>query len=792
MKFSEAWLREWVNPSLTTDALCERLTMAGLEIESCEPAAQPFTGVVVGQVLSKTKHPEADRLNVCEVNVGGTTPLQIVCGASNVTVGMKAPVAMVGATLPGITIKAAKLRGVESAGMMCSATELGLIADNDGLLVLAEDAPIGADLRSYLGLDDTVIEVSITPNRGDCLSIQGMAREVSALTQAPLTLHEVHTIKGDDSVPAPVVKVSAKPLCPRYVSRLVRGVKADAPTPVWMKERLRRSGIRSISVIVDIVNYVMLELGQPMHAFDADKLRGGIHVRIANEGEHIALLDGSEKTLQGTTLVIADEASALAIAGVMGGMPSSVTLSTTSVLLESAYFLPSVIASQRQRYQLTSDSAFRFERGVDASLPRLAMERATDLICQLAGGTASAMTEVMSDVDLPSSKSIFLPEAKLKQVLGVTVPASVVSSVFKALSFPHVKRDDGWTVSVPSYRTDVTIPEDLIEEVARVHGYDAIPLVDLPLSMPVSGQEDKQRLHLTLRQQLASLGMHEIVSYSFVEPQLRQTLDPDNTPETLMNPMSNDMSVMRTSLWPGLIHTLRYNQSRQQPRVRLFEIGTVFLQTQAGLIQPPSLAGLIAGDALPEQWGEASRPSDFFDMKGVLEGLFEAIFPGQPLSFTQGNHPALHPGQAAHVSFNGVMVGYLGALHPEIRRKLDISGNVYLFELNLDKIKPAPAVACQAISKFPEIRRDLALVVDQTIPSVAIQDTIKSVAGDWLKTCFVFDVYQGKGISPGQKSLAVALLLQHPTRTLVDDEVATLQDRVVTALKDQLGVELRS
>lgn len=792
MKFSEAWLREWVNPTISTEALCERLTMAGLEIESCEPAAQPFTGVVVGQVLSKTKHPEADRLNVCEVDVGLAAPLQIVCGASNVTVGMKAPVAMVGATLPGITIKAAKLRGVESAGMMCSATELGLVAENDGLLVLADDAPLGADFRAYWGLDDTIIEVSITPNRGDCLSIQGMAREVAALTQAPLNLHEVKTIKGDSSIPAPAVKVSAKSLCPRYLARLIRGVKADAPTPLWMKERLRRSGIRSISIVVDIVNYVMLELGQPMHAFDADTLKGGIHVRIANEGETIALLDGSEKTLQGSTLVIADDANALAIAGVMGGQASSVTPTTTNVLLESAYFLPSVVASQRQRYQLSSDSAFRFERGVDVSLPPVALERVTDLILQLAGGTASAITEVMNDADLPSSKSIFLPEAKLKQVLGVALPTAVVSSVFKALSFPHARRDEGWTVSVPLYRTDISIPEDLIEEVARVHGYDAIPLVDLPLSMPVSGQEDRQRFHQGIKQQLASLGLHEVISYSFVEPGLQQQLDPDNSPEVLMNPMSSDMSVMRTSLWPGLIETLRYNQSRQQSRVRLFEIGTVFLHTQAGLSQPPYLAGVISGDALPEQWGERARPSDFFDLKGVVEGLFESIYPGATLTFTQSNHPALHPGQAASLSFNGVMVGQMGALHPELRRKLDISSNVYLFEINLDKLKPRPVTVSHGVSKFPEIRRDLALVVDQTIPSVAIQDTIKSVAGDWLKACFVFDVYQGKGISPGQKSLAVALLLQHPTRTLVDDEVATLQDRVVTALKDQLGVELRS
>ncbi len=791
MKFSESWLREWVNPVLSTKALCDRLTMAGLEVETAEPAAADFTDVVVGEVLSKTKHPQADRLNVCEVSIGEGSPLQIVCGASNVRVGMKAPVAKIGAVLPNITIKAAKLRGVESQGMMCSASELGLAEESEGLLVLADDAPLGVDFRKYWLLDDHLIDVSITPNRGDCLSIQGMAREVAALTEAPLTSLEVESATAV-SVPAPAVKVLLPKGCPRYVGRYIRGVKADAPTPIWMKERLRRSGIRSINVIVDVMNYVMLELGQPMHAFDADVLQGGITVRSGKAGESLDLLDGSNKTLNSDTMIIADDKYPLAIAGVMGGLASSVVLTTTNVLLESAYFTPKTIAKQRQAYQLNSDSAYRYERGIDPTSQRLAIERATGLIVRLAGGEAGAVAEVASDVELPASKSIFLSETILKNVLGVALPASAVSRVFKALSFPHVKRDDGWTVVVPAYRSDIALPEDLIEEVARIHGYEHIPTTELPQVVSSRLNDDLNDLHAAFRQALTGLGLHEIVAYSFVAPTLQTLLDPERTPEKLMNPMTAEMAVMRTSLWPGLIETLRYNQSRQQQRVRLFELGKVFLRDDDGLRQPMCLGGLIAGDNFPLQWSTPARAVDFFDMKGIVESCLEATHPGMKPIFTQVLHPALHPGQSAEISLRGIPIGLVGALHPSVKKELDISNNVFVFELNLNNIPPVLPIKAEMISKFPEIRRDLALLVDQTIPSQVIQDTIRGVAGDWLKTLFVFDVYQGKGVASEKKSVAVALLLQHPTRTLVDDEVTALIETVVTALKSQLGVELRS
>lgn len=792
MKFSESWLREWVNPNLSTKALCDRLTMAGLEVEMCFAASEFFSDVVVGEVKQLEKHPQADRLNVCQVDVGDPDLLQIVCGAANVRVGLRAPVAKVGAVLPGIKIKAAKLRGVESQGMLCSPSELSLAEESQGLMVLPDDAPLGEDFRRYYGLDDHVIEVAITPNRGDCLSIQGIAREVSALTKSSLTQVDIPSNTVNPAVPAPVVKVAARSACPHYLARRIEGVNPDAVTPVWMKERLRRSGIRSINAVVDVTNYVMLELGQPMHAFDADKLSGGVSVRFAKAGETIALLDGSEKTLTETNLIIADDASPLALAGVMGGVSSSVTLITKNILLESAYFLPTTVAKQRQQHQLNSDSAYRFERGVDATLQRLAIERASALITAIAGGQLGAVTTVTNEAELPATKSIFLPELLLEKILGFRLAKETVIEVFKVLNFPAVYRDDGWTVNVPVYRSDITLPEDLVEEVARIHGYDAIPMATLPLSPPSAKAKDPGLFLNALRSRLADAGLHEVITYSFVDAALQATLNPDVKAEALENPMTADMSVMRTSLWPNLITTLQYNAARQQPRSRLFEMGTVFLRTDDALLQPTRAAGLITGDAYPLQWGEKARPADFFDLKGVLTPCFETLRPTEILTFKPEVHPALHPGQSAGLYVGEVKVGQMGLLHPELKRSLDLDTDVYLFELFLDRIPKKKTVISQPVSKFPEIRRDLALLVQETIPVDAIQDTIKGVAGDWLKTCFVFDVYQGKGVASNFKSIAVALYIQHPTRTLVDDDITALLARVIAALKDQLGVELRS
>jgi len=792
MKLSESWLREWVNPRLTHEELCHTLTMAGLEVEELVPAAEYFTGIVIGEVLTVEKHPEADRLHVCEVDIGEPDTLKIVCGASNVKAGMKVPVARVNAILPDKTIiKLTPIRGITSQGMLCSARELGLAEESQGLWEFPHDAPIGQDIRVYLNLDDYVIDISITPNRGDCLSVRGMAREIAALTGSPL--NEVTFKKPVPSTEERLpIAIEAKSACPHYVGRVIHGVKADAPTPTWLKERLRRSGIRSISPIVDVTNYVMLELGQPMHAFDLDTIKQGIVVRQSRSGEKIALLDGSEKDLDSETLIIADHERPLAIAGVMGGMDSSVTLLTRSILLESAYFSPQVIARQRQYYNLNSDSAYRFERGVDPAIQQEAIERATQLILEIAGGNAGPLINEMSKAYLPKERMITLAPEKIARVLGITISEKEIENIFNLLSFTWKREKENWLVHVPSYRFDLSIPEDLIEEVARLYGYDNIPTHTMKTELRViSAAENTPDSH-ELRQALSDQGFHEIISYSFVEKRLQALLDPQETPREIANPITADMTVMRTNLWPGLVSAFLYNKSRQQHRVRLFELGTCFVTRGKEILQQPRLGGLLAGFACPEQWGEPARAADFYDLKGHIENLLSLCYPHAEVTFTSETHPALHPGQTAGIYYQEQQIGIMGAFHPSVLQALDVSESVFVFELDLNLLNKPVLSRFHEISKYPEIRRDLAILVNQTIPSKDIQDTIKGVAGDWLKDVFIFDVYQGKGIPPGLKSIALALILQHSTRTLVDDEVSALMERVIMALKGQLGAELRS
>lgn len=792
MKLSEAWLREWVNPTLDGTALCDKLTMSGLEVEERLAVAGNFSNVVVAEILSVTKHPEADRLNVCQVNIGDVQPVQIVCGAANVRVGMKVPAAKIGAVLSEkLTIKQAALRGVDSFGMLCSASELGLTEDSQGLLELPIDAPVGMDVRAFLQLDDSIIDVSITPNRGDCLSVRGMAREVAALTRTPMQQVAL------SQIPAKIqdtfnVDVSAAVECPRYVGRVIRRVNAAATSPVWLREKLRRSGVRSINPIVDVTNYVMLELGQPMHAFDLEQIQQEIQVRLSVKGEKIILLDGSEKELDDETLVIADQRRALAIAGVMGGLDSGVTSTTKDIFLESAFFLPLVVARQRQFYQLNSDSSYRFERGVDSTIQRQAIERATQLIVEIVGGEPGPVIEIVSENNLPAPKSIHLVEEKIERLLGLRIPKSEVEAIFAALNFAFVSDQQGWRITIPAYRSDISIPEDVIEEIARLYGYDQIPATPLRANLQIAGsQENAQDLHdicLTLR----DLGYHQIISYSFIDKKWQRLFDPERQPRELVNPMTAEMEVMRTNLWPGLVNTFLYNKSRQQHRIRLFETGSCFIVAGDELKQPARLGGLIAGSVYPEQWGVSSRPVDFYDLKGDVESLLSQVFPSQTISFKPDHHPALHPGQAAGIYHDGQKIGIMGALHPSLLQSLDINTNLYVFELDQDLLRNALRVKAKEISRFPENRRDIAIIVNQAVPAEDIQATIRAVAGDWLKETFIFDLYQGKGISPGMKSIALALIWQHPTRTLVDDEVAELMDRVVGALKGQLGAELRS
>lgn len=780
MKISEQWLRSWVNPKLKSDALCNALTMAGFEVEECSPVAENVDNVVVAEVLTVNKHPEADRLNVCDVAAGKNKKLKIVCGAPNVRAGMKAALML---TAPK------SIRGVTSEGMLCSAAELGLSDNNDGLMELAHDAKIGTPLSNYLKLNDSIITVSIMPDRGDCLSVKGFSREVAAITKSKWTDLKIKPVKPKikDKLK---IKITDKTGCPHYVGRVIRNVNANAPSPIWLQECLRRSGTRSISAIVDITNYVLFELGQPMHAFDLNKIEGEIHVRKAFDGEKIKLLDDSEKTLTDFTMLIADKRQPLAIAGVMGGMDSSVTTETTDIFLESAFFSPETIARQRQYFNLNSDSSYRFERGVDPELQKVAIERATQLIIEICGGKVGPINEQKILANIPKRNKVTLTKEQLNNVLGIKVPDKNVAEIFKSLHFKTKRSKDKWQVQAPSYRFDIALPEDLIEEVGRLYGYDKIPERALQgeLELADTGADAN---YGNIRQAMCALGYHEVISYSFVDDKFQALIDPDHQPESLINPITAEMTVMRTNLWAGLLSTLQYNRARQQHRVRLFEIGTCFIKENNELTQVPRLAGLISGTNHQEQWGHQSRDVDFFDLKGDVETLLKLVAGNQPIQFEVATHPALHPGQSAKISIGNRVIGIMGALNPNILQKLDIDGPIIVFEIDLAQIQQVPATLFQDFSKFPEIRRDLAIIVNEAVPSKDIQDTITMVAGDWLKDVFIFDVYNGKGITAGHKSIALGLVLQHPTRTLVDDEVSGLMDRVIETLQGNYGASLR-
>jgi len=639
--------------------------------------------------------------------------------------------------------------------------------------------------------NDYIIDISITPNRGDCLSIRGIAREIAALTSSPLLKtgysHTVNVISNSTLD----VSVTAKKECPIYVGRIIENVNCNIATPEWLKKCLQASGINSINPIVDITNYVMLELGQPMHAFDFDTITEKINVRHAQQGEHIILLDNSEKQLDTETLVIADAKKPLAIAGVMGGMHSSVTSLTKNIFLESAFFTPEIVARQRQHYHLSSDSAYRFERGVDTAIQHEAIERASQLIIEISGGNPGPVTEIKHTDAISKPSSITLSTEKIKKVLGIAISDTEINRIFKALHFSCKQEQDTWQVQVPSYRTDITLPEDLIEEIARIHGYDAIPMHTLKAPLQIAHATDEARDFEVLKQLLVNESYHEIISYSFIDSKLQRLLDPDNIPCELINPITADMTVMRTNLWPGLVNALLYNKSRQQHRVRLFEMGTCFTQSDKTLSQETKLSGLITGLAHPEQWGISNREANFYDLKGDVERLLHFLNANNIFSFKPETHAALHPGQSAGIYQGNQKIGMIGALHPTVLQSLDIDSAVFVYELDINRLKMAGIHKVHEISKFPEIRRDIAIIVNQAIPAGKIQDTIKGIVGDWLKDVFIFDVYQGKGISPGLKSIALALILQHPTRTLVDDEVTALMERVITTLNGQLGAELR-
>lgn len=792
MRFSEAWLREWVNPDVTTEELAEQLTMAGLEVDAIEPAAPPFNGVVVGLVLSREAHPDADKLSVCSVDIGADEPSQIVCGAKNVAPGMKVPVATVGARLsPEFKIKKAKLRGVQSLGMICSASELGLAESSEGILPLPADAPVGEDFRDYLGLDDHCIEVDLTPDRGDCLSIAGIAREVGVINRTPLTPPSIEPVAplNDQTMP---LEVLASEACPRYGCRIIRGIDAAAETPQWMAEKLRRSGVHPISPVVDVTNYVMLELGQPMHGFDLARLDGGIRVRMAEAGEKLTLLGGSEVELKPDSLVIADQKKVLALAGIMGGEASGVGDATTDILLEAAFFAPLAIAGRARSYGLHTDSSHRFERGVDPQLPPLALQRATALLLAIVGGTPGPVVVVDDQQRLPQPAHIHLRRARVGRILGIAVDDATIVDILERLGMQLSASADGWDVVPPSARFDCNIEVDLIEEIGRIYGYANIP--DGSTSAPISlSPVPETRFDLRrARQVLVDRGYFEAITYSFIDPALAEQLAPGIASVRLANPISADMAVMRPSLWPGLIQTLKYNLARQQERVWVFESGLRFRRVDGELQQQRMLAGAVVGPVQPEQWSGEQRDVDFYDLKGDVEAVLAQLRVPEGFRFEAAEQPVLHPGQSARILRDDREVGWLGMLHPALQAALDLPANVFLFELQLEALGEGELPAFEPLSKFPAIRRDLAIVLAADIPYETVLDCARRAAPAMVQDIKVFDVYAGDNVEAGLKSLALALILQESSHTLTDQEVEQVTAGVLDALATQLSAKLRA
>ncbi|MGD9108898.1 MAG: phenylalanine--tRNA ligase subunit beta [Gammaproteobacteria bacterium] len=784
MKFSKQWLQELVKTKLTTESLVNQLTMAGLEVDKVEPVAGKFTNVVVGEVLDAAPHPNADKLQVCTVDIGKSEKLNIVCGAKNVRKNLKVAVAQVGAILPGdFKIKKAKLRGVESCGMLCSEKELGLAETSSGIMELPPDAPVSTDVINYLNLDDVTINIDLTPNRGDCASIIGIAREVAAINNSKYSSPKIKTIK-------PVIKdllainLTASKECPRYIGRVIRDINLKASTPLWMQERLRRSGIRSIDPIVDVTNYVLLELGQPMHAFDLANISQGINIRLAKKGEQLILLDETKISLTPQDLVIADHKQPVALAGIMGGLNSGINSKTKDIFLESAFFDPIKIATTAKQYNLQTDSSYRFERGVDYELQVKAMERATQLLLDIVGGKPGPIIEKSSREFLPQPKKIKLRLSRIEKILGIKIPTKAVHDILQRLEMSVKKGTKICNVTVPTHRFDCAIEVDLIEELARIYGYENIPArtyaADLVVP-PISATKTPTR---TIRELLQNRDYHEVITYSFVDPKMQQLLDPERTPIVLTNPIANNMSVMRTNLWPGLLETLVYNLNRQQERIRLFEIGLRFCKTKEKLQQQRVIAGIAYGAVYREQWSENKRLVDFYDVKADLESLGNFTFHSHP-------HAALHPGKAAQICKNQKPVGYLGVLHPNIARILELKREVILFELLLDAVQQKAIPKYQPISKYPAIRRDLAFLVKKEISAAQIKAIVEQKAGKLLTDLTIFDVYQSKDISADQKSIALGLTLQDASRTLNDSEVNELLTEVITSLEEKLGLELR-
>ncbi|MFN3629545.1 MAG: phenylalanine--tRNA ligase subunit beta [Casimicrobiaceae bacterium] len=803
MLIPESWLRSFCNPALDTDQLAHALTMAGLEVESVRRGAPPFKGVVVGEIVAREKHPNADRLSVCTVNVGTAEPLTIVCGAPNARAGIRVPCALVGAELPpaedgkALVIRQARMRGVESEGMLCSARELGISDESAGLLELSPDAPIGQDLRVHLALDEAVFEIKLTPNKADALSVYGVAREVAAITGAALAPEPRRTIRPTLSETLPV-RVEAADLCGRFAGRVIRGVNARAATPAWMRERLERAGQRSISALVDISNYVMLELGRPSHVFDLDRVHGPVTVRWAREGERLQLLNGQTVTLDASVGVIAAGDTVESLAGIMGGEATAVSLDTANVYVEAAFWHPEAIQGRARRFGFSTEAAHRFERGVDwVTIPEH-LDYLTGLILEICGGQAGPCDE--QTLRLPAREPVTMRVARARKVIGIDLSADAMSGIFTRLGLPHTRTGSGEaetiTVTPPSYRFDLSIEEDLIEEIARIHGFDAIPSRPPLARAAMRARPEAERSLHTLRARLAGQDYFEVINYAFVDPAWETEVVGNADPIRLRNPIASQMAVMRSSLIPGLLANIRHNVHHRADRVRVFELGKVFRRdasvvdgplTVAGVAQPLMLAGAAWGGALPEQWGAPKRAVDFYDVKGDLAAVLP---PGA--RFERVQHPLLHPGRAAGIRVGEVVVGVLGELHPKHLARFDLTQAPIVFEIEVSALQHQPLPAPAPVSRQPMVRRDLALVVEASVESEHIVTTLSSAAPTFVKGLDVFDVYRGSGLSEGEKSVAIRILMQDSERTLSDSEIDEACQRLLSVATTALGARLRA
>ncbi|MCP9269203.1 phenylalanine--tRNA ligase subunit beta [Xenorhabdus sp. XENO-1] len=794
MKFSELWLREWTNPAISSEALSDQITMAGLEVDGVEKVAGQFHSVVVGEVVECGQHPNADKLRVTKVNVGGDRLLDIVCGAPNCRQGLRVAVAIVGAVLPGdFKIKAAKLRGEPSEGMLCSFSELSIADDHDGIIELPADAPIGADLRDYIKLNDSVIEISITPNRADCLSIMGVARDVAVINKLPMTEPQIEAVKLTTEATFPI-RVDAPEACPRYLGRVIKNVNVKATTPLWMREKLRRGGVRSIDPIVDVTNYVLLELGQPLHAFDLERLSGSITVRLAEQGEKLTLLDGNEIELSADTLVIADEKQALAMAGIFGGQYSGVNTETRHILLECAFFAPLAITGRARRYGLHTDASHRFERGVDPQLQHKAMEYATQLLIAICGGEAGEIIDVTSGSYLPKSATITLNRNKLDRLIGHHIVDDEVTDILTRLGCQVTVQNDSWQAVVPSWRFDMQIEEDLVEEIARIYGYNNIPDVPVRADLVMTAHREANLPLKRVKTMLVDKGYQEAITYSFVDPKIQQYLHPQEEALILPNPISADMSAMRLSLLTGLLTTVVYNQNRQQNRVRLFETGLRFVpdeNAEHGIRQELMLGGVIAGNRFEEHWLIEKQAVDFFDLKGDLESVLELTGMLSSISFRAEEHPALHPGQSAGIYLGNNYIGYIGVVHPELERRFDLNGRTVIFELLWASLVDRVIPEMKEVSRFPSNRRDIAIVVPENVAAEDVLAECKKVGVNHIVGINLFDVYCGKGVAEGYKSLAISLILQDTVRTLEEEEIAATVNKCVAALEQRFKASLR-